>query len=114
MTIKNAKEKQKITRSDELIVRNYKGCCGNDKVKQEIIRRWWANGKNKGNDKLTTRENEEWLIYDRLIIVGIYKKIESCMNDGGQQGVKVDTIERKKKVMGSLGSMMGNAKGDNG
>jgi hypothetical protein len=65
-------------------------------------------------------KNEEWLIYDRLIIVGIF--IKSCMNDGGQQGVKVDTIEKKKKnfllrnklTMGSLGTMMGNAKGDDG
>jgi hypothetical protein len=30
-----------------------------------------------------------------LVIVGGFTKIESCMNDGGQQGVKVDTIERK-------------------
>lgn len=50
----------------------------------------------KGNKKLMKRKNEEWLIYDRLIIVGIF--IKSCMNDGGQQGVKVDTIEKKKKV----------------
>jgi hypothetical protein len=27
--------------------------------------------RDKGNDKLMTRKNEEWLIYDRLIIVGI-------------------------------------------
>lgn len=45
MAIRNAKEKQKITRKDEPIVRNYKGCWGNDKVQREIIRRWWANGK---------------------------------------------------------------------
>jgi len=54
--------------------------------------------RDKGNDKLMIRKNEEWSIYDRLIIVGIFLKIESYINDGGQQGVKVDTIERKKKV----------------
>jgi hypothetical protein len=48
MAIGNAKEKQKITRNDELIVRNYKGCCGNDKVQREIIRKWWAYGKGQG------------------------------------------------------------------
>jgi len=54
--------------------------------------------RDKGNDKLMIRKNEEWSIYDRFIIVGIFLKIESYINDGGQQGVKVDTIERKKKV----------------
>jgi hypothetical protein len=48
MVIGNVKEKQNKKRNDELIVRNYDGCCGNDKVQWELIRRWWANGKGQG------------------------------------------------------------------
>jgi hypothetical protein len=56
MAIGNVKEKHKRTRNDELILKNYKGCCRNDKVQREIIRRWWSNGKGQGKQETNEKK----------------------------------------------------------